>query len=257
MKCKICGNESYEQFSAIVLGRYPVRYFLCGTCFFLQTEDPYWLKEAYRDSINASDTGMIARSIYYSKIVTALICLEFNREGAFLDYGGGYGLFTRLMRDVGFDYYWTDPFTQNLFARGFEWSNGTDRIELVTAFEAFEHFVNPLDEIGTMMGYAPNMFFSTEPLPLPPPPPDQWHYYAPAHGQHVSFYSSRTIQQIARSFNLNYYSDERALHFLTVKAIHPARFRFVMRYGKYLYPYFKKRMHSRTVDDVAKAMLKR
>ncbi len=38
----------------------------------------------------------------------------------FLDYAGGYGVFTRLMRDIGFDFYWHDPYTQNLFANGFE-----------------------------------------------------------------------------------------------------------------------------------------
>jgi hypothetical protein len=45
------------------------------------------------------------------------------------------------MRDIGFDYFWQDKYTENLFAQGFENTkikNG--QIELLTCFEAFEHF---------------------------------------------------------------------------------------------------------------------
>lgn len=253
MKCRICGSRTREQFTCVVLDRHTVRYFLCDTCLFLQTEEPHWLKEAYRNPINASDTGMAARSIYYSKVTTALICAEFDRCGTFLDYGGGYGLFTRLMRDIGFDYYWTDPFTQNLFAQGFELGGDRDRIELVTAFEVFEHIADPLAEIRSIMRRTSNLFFSTVLLPLPPPLPANWHYYAPSHGQHISFYSSQTFRHIAGVLSLNYYSDGRGLHLLTGKAIPRARFRLIMRYGKYLYLFFKKSMRSRTVEDVLEA----
>jgi len=256
MKCKICGGDSREQFSALVLKRYPVRYFFCDRCGFLQTEEPHWLKEAYQDSINASDTGMVVRSIYYSKLVTALICLEFDRNGAFLDYGGGYGLFTRLMRDVGFDYYWTDPFTPNLFARGFERENNHRAVELITAFEVFEHLVHPMEEMRKMLEYASSIFFSTELLPVPTPLPGQWHYYAPEHGQHIAFYSAQTFQHIARQFQLNWLTDGSGLHLLTRKSISPVRFRFVVRWGKYLYLYFKRQMRSRTVDDSVQASLR-
>ena len=252
MKCRICGGESIERFSAVVLEKYTVRYFLCNTCLFLQTEEPYWLQEAYLNPIRSTDTGMVARSIYFSKIVTALICLEFDKNGAFLDFGGGYGLFTRLMRDVGFDYYWIDPFTQNLLARGFEYSDGMRRVDLVTAFESFEHFADPMQEIKTMVEYSPNIFFSTETLPVPPPQPGQWYYYAPYHGQHISFYSLRTFHTIAEKFGLNYYSNGSDLHFLTKKNLSRSRFRFIMRYGKYLYLVLKKQLHSRTADDVGR-----
>ena len=44
----------------------------------------------------------------------------FNKNVAYLDVDGGYGMLTRLMRDYGFHFYWTDPYCQNILARGFE-----------------------------------------------------------------------------------------------------------------------------------------
>jgi hypothetical protein len=249
MKCRICNSETTEQFSAIVLSKHTVRYFLCNRCFFLQTEEPYWLDEAYRNSINNSDTGVVARSIFFSKIVTSLICLRLERDGRFLDYGGGYGLFTRLMRDVGFDYYWSDPFTQNLFAKGFEFDSRYGEFELITCFETFEHFTDPMRELTSMMKFSSNIFLSTELLPIPIPSPSEWYYYAPEHGQHVSFYSSRTFRHIAGQLGLTYHTNGSDLHFLTKRKISAVTFRIIIQYGKFLYLALKKQMKSRTTAD--------
>ena len=233
----------------IVLKKYTVKYFLCDTCLFLQTEDPYWLKEAYQTSTSTADTGIVSRSIFFSKLVTVLICLELDRQGRFLDFGGGCGLFTRLMRDVGFDYYWSDPYAENLLAKGFEFDPAKGSAGLVTSFESFEHFADPIREITQMFAFSSSIFFSTETLPIPLPPPGQWYYYAAHHGQHVSLYSVRTFQHIAEWFNANYYTNGTDLHLLTRKKLSAARFRFIVRYGKFLYPFLKRQLQSRTTAD--------
>ncbi|MEJ2506837.1 MAG: hypothetical protein P8Y81_11315 [Ignavibacteriaceae bacterium] len=61
--CKICSSESKYVFSATVLQKYDVKYFHCPECGFLQTEEPYWLDEAYSSAIGAEDTGLIALNI--------------------------------------------------------------------------------------------------------------------------------------------------------------------------------------------------
>ena len=71
--------------------------------------------------MNIEDTGIIKRNILLAKRTSAILFFLFNKKESFLDYGGGYGLFVRLMRDGGFNFYWNDPFTENLFARGFEY----------------------------------------------------------------------------------------------------------------------------------------
>ena len=155
MICKICNSNAKQVFNSKILKKYDVKYFKCDNCGYLFTEQPYWLDEAYSRSINLSDTGLLDRNIYFSKVLSVLIYFCFNKNGLFLDYAGGYGVFTRLMRDIGFNFYWHDPYTQNLFANGFEKDIKPDsKFELITAFEVFEHLVSPKEEIEKMLSYS-------------------------------------------------------------------------------------------------------
>ena len=176
MTCKICQQKMDDVFNALVLGKYKVSYYHCPQCGFLQTEDPYWLDEAYKDSINAADTGLLSRNIFFSKTTALLIYLLFDKDGVFLDYAGGFGVFTRLMRDIGFNFYWHDPMTQNLVAKGFEYNNFMPNFELLTTFESFEHFADPLIEIRKMLSISNNILFSTFLLPSSVPAKDWWYY---------------------------------------------------------------------------------
>ncbi|SFO74292.1 Methyltransferase domain-containing protein [Algoriphagus ornithinivorans] len=217
MKCKICNTENKSCFSSKILNKYEINYFHCSKCDFLQTEEPYWLEEAYSNPINLSDTGYMVRNLNYSKKLTILLRLLFDKNGMFLDYAGGYGVFVRLMRDRGFNFKWTDKYTQNLFAGGFEWDLKSN-IEAVTLFEVFEHFVDPMCEIRNLLKFTDTIIFSTELHPNPLPQPKNWWYYGLEHGQHVSLYSKVTLSFIANEFGLNYYNIG-SLHILTKKRI--------------------------------------
>lgn len=207
MKCKICNSNTRLAFTSTILKKYDVKYFKCDSCGYLFTEEPYWLDEAYSRSINLSDTGLLDRNIYFSKVLSVLIYFCFDKNGIFLDYAGGYGVFTRLMRDVGFDFYWHDPFTQNLFANGFEKDlEPNSKFELLTAFEVFEHLINPKEEVGKMLQYSNTIIFSTELMPQEIPDVKDWWYYGFNHGQHISFYTKKTLYTLANQFNLNYYN---------------------------------------------------
>ena len=59
MKCKICGSEASSFDSARILRKYDVDYFECPYCGFIQTEEPYWLTEAYSSAITSSDIGLV------------------------------------------------------------------------------------------------------------------------------------------------------------------------------------------------------
>ncbi|RNI15807.1 class I SAM-dependent methyltransferase [Methanohalophilus sp. RSK] len=203
MKCNICACASNFVFKAKILDKYWVDYYFCPNCGFLQTEPPYWLKEAYSQSINSSDTGYMRRNISLSKQVTILLSLFFNSQnGKFVDYAGGYGVFVRLMRYIGFNYYWQDKYTENLFAKGFEWDG--EKADALTAFECFEHFEKPLDDLEAMLSISRNIIFTTVLLPDPIPKPTEWWYYGLDHGQHISFYSKKTFVYISEKFGLNY-----------------------------------------------------
>jgi hypothetical protein len=146
-------------------------------------------------------------------------------EGRYLDIAGGYGLFTRLMRDYGFDYYWSDKFCQNLMARGFEYCSELGPCTAITAIEVLEHTENPAEFIKNTLdaGQTDTFIFTTE-LYHGDPPSEQWAYYSFDTGQHISFFKQITLETIARNMGLNFLSNGY-LHVFTSKTINHFFFR--------------------------------
>ena len=222
-KCKICDSNSHYFATAKVLQKYNVNYFQCSNCGFVQTEEPYWLDEAYSEAIAVSDVGLVYRNNMMANIASKLLFNYFDSQAKFLDYGGGYGLFVRLMRDKGFDFYWFDKFCKNIFACGFEFQdNQRKNLELITAFELFEHLTNPSQEFKKILNLCPNILFSTELLPEDNPTPDNWWYYTPHEGQHISIYTRKSLEILASRHNLKLYTNGKSLHLLTTKQDLPA-----------------------------------
>jgi hypothetical protein len=252
-QCKICQSTTKLFSKAKVLQKNDVCYFRCDMCGFIQTEEPYWLEEAYSEAITNSDMGMVGRNLILTKITKTIIFFFFNKNAKFIDYAGGYGIFVRMMRDIGFDFYWLDKFCSNLFAKGFEADEHTKaRYELLTAFEIFEHLVNPVEEIEHMLQFSRNILFSTELIPPRNPKPDDWWYYGLDHGQHVSFYTTRSLILLAEQFGLRLYSNGKSLHLLTEKKLPPFLFRkaSIYRYAIVLSSFLKKK--SLLADDYFK-----
>ena len=228
MICKICSQPAAPFANARILHKYEVQYFQCSHCGFTQTEAPYWLEEAYSEAITLSDIGLVGRNIELAKISAVVLPAFFNPTARFLDYGGGYGLFVRLMRDAGFDFYLWDKFVPNLFAKHFE-ADLTRLYEAVTAFEVFEHLVNPLKEVERILSFSKNILFTTLLIPPHNPKPDEWWYYGTEHGQHVALYTGRALALMAQKFHVHLYSNGTNLHLLTGRAIFPPTFRWLTR----------------------------
>lgn len=251
--CKICGSLMSEKFSTKILSKYTATFFQCQSCSFLQIPNPSWLKEAYKESINLQDTGILARNNYLSKQTASIIILFFNFKARFLDYAGGYGLLVRLMRDMGFDFSWMDKYTKNIFAKNFE-STGEQRFELTTCFECFEHFTEPKKELESLLEFSDSILLSTSLLPTPTPSPDKWWYYGLEHGQHVSFYSLRSLIELSHRYNLFLYSNKRDIHLLTKKRISPFLFYFATNLiSRFITPITKLLMKSLTLKDMYEA----
>lgn len=250
MICKICNSKTQPAFTYKILNKYDVKYFKCDICEYLFTEEPFWLEEAYSRSINLSDTGLLDRNIYFSKVLSVLIYFCFNKNGSFLDYAGGYGVFTRLMRDIGFDFYWHDPYTQNLFANGFEKDiKSNSGFELLTAFEVFEHLVNPKEELEKILQLSDTVIFSTELMPEQIPDPKDWWYYGFNHGQHISFYTEKTLYSLANQFNLNYYN-VNGIHIITSRKFNNTLLVLMKKLRNFgLYQIVKKQVKSKTFSD--------
>jgi len=254
-RCTICGSETRLSHRATVLSRYDVAYLYCSQCGLLQTEPPYWLDEAYSDAIALSDTGLLTRNIAVAMRLTALLTFAFPRDVRCVDAGGGYGVLTRLMRDIGFDFYWTDPFCANLFAKGFEADRAGGSFPVVTAFEVMEHLHDPIEFIRQAMAkyHGAAFAFSTQLFDGSPPPLD-WPYYSFETGQHVSFYQRRTLRHIADVLGMRLYSSGH-FHLITSHSVSPALFRLCtsrLMFG--VFPLLKLLRRSRTWPDRQRAM---
>ena len=226
MQCKICDATTAPAFTAKILKKYDAVYYRCKACGFIQTEEPHWLKESYASVINEIDLGPINRAISSSKLIEGIVLSSFDKNAKFVDYGAGYGVLVRLMRDRGFDFYWQDRYCENLFAKHFQAKLGS-KFELLTAFEVFEHLVDPRAEIRIMLDYSSNLLFSTMLVPIGVR--TDWWYFGPEHGQHVSFYSVSALQHIAKRFDLHLCTNSTDLHLLSRKPISKPIFRFFAR----------------------------
>ena len=251
MNCKLCNQITNKIFNHLVLNKYNVEYFYCESCKFIQTENPYWLNETYQNPIASIDTGIIKRNLLFTKRTSTILFFLFNKNKIFLDYGGGYGIFVRMMRDVGYDFYWEDKFAKNLVSKGFDISDSIEGIELLTSFECFEHFINPIGEISDLLQKSNNILFSTELFYNQPPKPEAWWYYNFEAGQHISLYSKQSLKQIAKKFNLNLCSDNRGFHLLSKKKTNNTLFITLMKFSQIgLFNLVKLLMNSKTESDM-------
>jgi 2-polyprenyl-3-methyl-5-hydroxy-6-metoxy-1,4-benzoquinol methylase len=223
MLCKICNHQSEFIFKKKLLQQYNVKFWKCLNCGFIQTEDPFWLEEAYQLPFNPLDVYLVHRPLELGEITEHLILNYFDRNKQYLDYGGGIGFFTRLMRDKDLNFYRQDKYAQNLYAQFFDISDiflDKKNFELVTCFEVLEHLDQPMNELTQIFSLSENVFFSTELQPnISVEEFENWPYIGELHGQHISFYTRKSMEIIAKVFKRNYYSNGQNLHLFTTKEI--------------------------------------
>lgn len=217
-QCRICSKDTMHLFDGLVLGRLNVSYFRCLSCGYIQTEEPYWVEETYSLAIPDLDVGQVSRDLKFANVVEKILLNHFIPQDQFLDYGGGYGLFVRLMRDRGFNFFRQDKYCQNLFARGFDITDIHEilNFSMVTAFEVFEHLLSPCNEASKLLALSDTLLISTEIVPqVPITSLDDWWYFTPETGQHIGFFTISSLEQLAKANGCHIYSNGKNLHLLT------------------------------------------
>lgn len=244
--CRICSEPSRFLWSAQVLD-HTVSYFECPSCAYIQTEKPYWLDKAYNEAINLSDTGMMQRNITNHKVIISVLLLLGGLSKRVVDFAGGFGILVRLLRDTGVDALHSDPYCQNLTAKGFE-HQGEGGF-LVTAFEAFEHFEDPSAELMRMLAVAPNVLLSTKLAPSPTPSLEDWWYYAPHHGQHIGIMREAALQHLASKHGKQLTSDGQNYHLISDRKYPKVLWQSLIRYSVVIAWFGRFGLKSRTWSD--------
>lgn len=229
MTCTICQSAAQPHCQALVLDKYTVQYYQCSQCQFIFTEPPYWLDEAYAASaITRLDIGSVQHNYLMAGVTQAVIMTWLDSRAKFIDYGGGYGMLVRHMRDRGFDFYRHDRYCQNLFANSFDLTDVPPfHAELITAFEVMEHLPDPVDTVAEMLGMTDTILFSTAVQPRPDVTPATWWYFHPQAGQHIALYSRASLYALASRFGLHYCWNKQNIHLFSRKPVSSALFRGV------------------------------
>jgi Methyltransferase domain len=197
--CRLCNNEAQFTFKKRILSKYDIAYFHCHTCEALQTEEPYWLDEAYAPINEKFDTGQFIRCLNNAAFLAA-ITSHFNYSHELVvDYGCGSGLTGRILRDIGINAYGYDTYAIPRLLMGFQ-INTLDGASIINLCEVAEHFPDPKSSFDHIFSCKPNLvvvqtgFFDK--------PNENWNYLAPEHGQHIFFYNEKTISYLAKTYKM-------------------------------------------------------
>ncbi len=181
-----------------------------------------------------------------------LWALNERGQGQLLDVAGGYGILTRMLRDIGFNCYWADKYCANLMAPGFEYRPELGACRAVTAIEVLEHLTDPVAFIEEALATsgAQTLLFTTELYEGPPPDPAAWWYYSFGTGQHIGFFQRRTLQALGARLGLHLAS-ANGLHVLSKERVSErvlalATGRLASRLGPW---WIRRRLGSRTMSD--------
>jgi hypothetical protein len=202
--CPICRNPNRLAYQVELRGKHASNMRTCSVCDFSHLYPVFWLDEAYAEAINISDVGYVYRNNMACELVSSLLGSNFGPSDLFLDFGAGYGMFVRLMRDRGFRFQHYDPSCANLFSR-FSEARLEDgrRYKLATAIEVIEHTADPIATILQILKYSDAILLSTEVSSSAPPDPAWW-YVGLEHGQHISFFGVRTFSALAARLSIKY-----------------------------------------------------
>jgi hypothetical protein len=195
--CRLCEGTTAHAFSKTLLRRHAVSFHRCEACGSIQTEMPYWLDEAYAIPGVHIDVGIASRTIKnWAALATLFDLIQLPRDCPIVDFGGASGLLARLLRDVGYSARTYDKYSTPTFTSYFNADHPQiSKPRIVTAFEVFEHFVEPRRELSELLEGRPELLaFTTW---FCDGQPEDWIYYAEDCGQHVFFYTQQAMRDFA------------------------------------------------------------
>ena len=230
--CKVCSSKTnlftVLDFNAVCLANsnyklgllgVPIYYHRCSECGLIYTYafDKFtsngWIKYIYNDEyFTKLDTGYgFVRPSLNAEILHAISIYWGKSRTIGVDYGGGNGMLSQILRKRSIAYYTYDPFDLSDIRE-----EDIGKFNILSAFEVLEHTIDPIGTFKDILRLAADKFVfvastqcSHDLVNLNTH--DTWWYVAPRNG-HVSIYTVESLQQIANQFQLDYISVSRGLH---------------------------------------------
>ena len=220
-------NKSCEELRGkfVTLSGRSIYYFQCHSCqFTFAPEFASWseqdfAREIYSDHYIEHDPDYLERRPQQN---FQLIENLFGAKKAairHLDYGGGNGSLSALLKSSGWDSKTYDPYSSEK-----DTFEGLGKFNLITAFEVFEHAPNPNELMRQLIELKADdalILFSTLTSDgnIKPHQRLTWWYASPRNG-HISLYSKKSLTILASRYHLQLGSFSPGLHcyFSTVPA---------------------------------------
>jgi hypothetical protein len=209
ISCPICSDECHGAFEVKIQNSFNTQLFTCSNCGFSFYPNQNWISGSFSEELNSLDVGSVGRALLASDFLTEFIHSEKLTKSNFLDYGGGYGLQTRILRDRGLNWKNFDPFAQPLFSRNFT-GDLSETYQLISLIEVSLHFENPIHEFAKLTAVGDYLVF-TAVIPGKDFGPGWW-YITGETGQHIAFYSLDSLKEIARQLGVLFSSDGKFFH---------------------------------------------
>jgi len=233
--CRICGGTLRPTFTGTLLGDVPVTYCLCEQCRSLILPQPHWLERAYGPlAVTDPDCGLLKRTLFvYATLRRMRSVGLIPQRCRSLDYGSGKGILVRLLLDSNFDASGYEPLATPLFAEEkIARTLPTGSFDVITCVEVAEHLLDPVETLSRLRALLAErgmLVLSTELFDEQRHRAD-WPYLAPAHGQHVTFYSREGLRRAAERAGLQWVESLRwggadFLHLLVHHGSPPAPWR--------------------------------
>jgi len=230
ISCPVCGgvclpldvvdfNKSCEEAKGLYLplSGIPVYYFLCGQCgFCLAPEFGAWTMADFEDKIYNGDYVQVDPDYVDSRPranAQSLVSMFAGRgaEISHLDYGGGGGLLSELLRQSNWQSRSYDPFVDRETGLG-----ELGKFDLITAFEVFEHVPDVRQlaaNLSALLADDGVVLFSTlvSDGNLAPRQRVTWWYASPRNG-HISLFSKQSLAVLGASQGFNFGSFSPGFH---------------------------------------------
>jgi SAM-dependent methyltransferase len=238
--CPVCGgsadlydvvdlNKSCEELRGKFLGLsgIPIYYALCNNCSHcFCPEIISWNLKQFEESIYNDDyvdvdpdykdlrpRGNAANLIQMFQNQNISVLSEKQSAIKHLDYGGGSGLLSRILKESGWQSYSYDPFVDKCLA-----ISEIGKFNLITAFEVFEHVPNVtelMSNIRSLLLPDGIVLFSTLLLDGNINPNERltWWYASPRNG-HINLFSKNSLAILAQQHGFNLASSSQGFHVL-------------------------------------------